>query len=219
MALRAVLFDLDGTLVDSLADIGESMNEVLREKGLPEHSLGDYRALVGDGVTMLTRRALPEAWAADEALVATCVARMRQVYGARPCLKTEAYPGVDRLLDGLQARGLALAVLSNKPHDLTVRVVAQVFPGRPFSPVFGERAGVPRKPDPTSAIEVAALLGLAPAEVLYVGDTPTDMRTALAAGMPAVGVLWGFRGEAELRESGAAAVAAHPEQVLELLGG
>lgn len=211
--LRAVLFDLDGTLVDSLADIGESMNTVLNSMGLPTHSLSDYRGFVGDGITVLARRSLPDD-ARDDATVSACVARMREVYAGRSAEKTRPYDGMPELLDGLVARGLRLAVLSNKPHDLTVALVRDLLGAWTFDPVFGERAGVPRKPDPAAALEVAALLGLAPAEILYLGDTSIDMETAKAAGMPVFGVAWGFRDRAELSAAGADAVVDVPLDVL-----
>lgn len=213
MRTRAVLFDLDGTLVDSLEDIAESMNFVLCSMGFPEHSSSVYRSFVGDGVGLLARRALPQA-ARDDATIAACVARMREVYRERFLLRTRPYPGIAGLLDALAARGLRLAVLSNKPDDLTVALVAALFGKWHFDPVFGERAGVPRKPDPSGALEVAARLGVAPASVVYLGDTPTDVRTALAAGMKAVGVAWGFRDAAELAEAGATAVLSSPIDAL-----
>jgi len=216
MAVRAVLFDLDGTLLDSLADIGESMNFVLREMGLGQHPLTDYRHFVGDGVTVLATRALPPD-RRDDATVAACVARMRLVYGGRTTLKTRPYDGIPALLEELEERGIATAVLSNKPHDLTVGLVAELLGGWSFAVVFGERSGVPRKPDPAGAVEVAGRLGLEADSVLYVGDTPTDMATARAAGMRAVGATWGFRGEAELRAAGADFIVGHPLEIVPLL--
>lgn len=213
MTRRAVLFDLDGTLVDSLEDIGDSMNLVLAERGFPTHASSAYRGFVGDGVTVLTRRALPEG-NRDETTLAACVQRMREVYGARSEAKTRPYEGIPGLLDRLVERGLRLAVLSNKPHDLTVALVQGLLGAWPFDPVFGERSGVPRKPDPTAALEVARLLGLPPREVLYLGDTPIDMATARAAGMPVLGVAWGFRSRSELLAAGADAVVDTPADVL-----
>jgi phosphoglycolate phosphatase len=217
MTIGAVLFDLDGTLVDSLGDLGSSMNIVLEKLGCPTHSLSSYRTFVGDGVEMLARRALP-ADRRDPATISAAVATMREVYGARFLEHTRPYPGIPELLDSLHARAFRLAVLSNKPHDLTVALVSALFGRWPLAPVFGERAGVPRKPDPAAALEVAHLLGLQCPRVLYLGDTPTDMATARAAGMPAVGVSWGFRDAGELRAAGADAVVHSPSEVLALLG-
>lgn len=216
MPIRAVLFDLDGTLLDSLADIEQSMNIVLQERGLVGHPLDSYRAFVGDGVTKLVERALPPEGRGREE-IAACVDRMREVYGKRCSDRTRPYDGIAELLDALVERGLPLAVLSNKPHDLTVRLVSELLPRWSFAFVFGERPGVPRKPDPTSAREVAALLGVEPRDCLYVGDTPTDMATANAAGMPSVGACWGFRDAEELRNAGAGALASTPADVLDRL--
>lgn len=216
MSRQAVLFDLDGTLVDSLADIGESMNFVLSERGLPEHCLSDYRGFVGDGMAMLARRALPADQRTDE-VVDACVTRMLEVYSARVTLKTRPYDGIPELLDGLAARGIDLAVLSNKPQRPTSEIVGKLLGRWTFAAVFGQRQGVPRKPDPAAAIEIAGKLGLAPRAILYVGDTPTDMATAVAAGMRPLGAGWGFRSEAELRAAGAPAVAGHPLDVLAYL--
>lgn len=144
--------------------------------------------------------------------------RMREVYGGRSQEKTRPFEGIPALLDRLVERGLRLAVLSNKPHDLTVALVKGLLGAWPFDPVFGERAGVPRKPDPAAALEVAGLLGLAPAAILYLGDTPTDMATARAAGMPVLGVAWGLRSAGELLAAGADAVVEAPVDVLGHLG-
>ncbi len=214
MPTRAVIFDLDGTLLDSLADIGESVNTVLTERGYPAHPLASYRSFVGDGMTMLLRRVLPEADRDDDATVAACVARLKEVYGGRSDRLTRPYDGIAELLDELEERGIAMAVLSNKPHELTVGLVERLLGGWSFEPVFGERPAVPRKPDPSAALEIAGLLGLAPADILYIGDTPTDLATARAAAMPALGAAWGFRSEAELRQAGATRIVHHPSDVL-----
>lgn len=216
MLARAVLFDLDGTLVDSLDDLAESMNFVLSGIGLPVHPSSAYRGFVGDGVTMLVRRAAGAA-ASDESLVARAVSRMREVYGARSAAKTRPYAGIPELLDELDRRGLRKGVLSNKPHDLTVELVGSLLARWRFDPVFGERSGVARKPDPSAALKAARIFGVEPREVLYVGDTPTDLATATAAGMAHVAAAWGFRSETELRAAGAVAVAGTPLQVLDFL--
>lgn len=207
----AVIFDLDGTLADSLADIGGAMNEMLASHGLPTHGLDAYKSFVGEGVENLTRRALPE----DRRLeLARYLDEYRARYAQRIARETRPYPGIPELLDALVERKLALAVLSNKRDDFTVELVKQLFGRWPFRCVRGERAGTPRKPDPTSALQVAAELGCAPARIAFVGDTAIDMKTARAAGMRAVGVTWGFRPERELIGAGAQVVIARPEQLL-----
>ena len=211
---RVVLFDLDGTLLDTLADIGESMNEVLASEGHPVHPLAAYRDFIGDGVALLAERALPPALR-DRRTVAECVDRMREVYGGRWDRRTRPYDGIPGLLARLQALGLPLAILSNKPHELTRLVTERLLPDTRFELVVG--AEVPRKPDPTAALAIARDLDVIPSAIAYVGDTATDMRTADAAGMYAVGAVWGFRDAEELAAAGARALAVHPAQVAEIL--
>ena len=210
MTVRAVAFDLDGTLVNSLPDIGASMNQVLAERGLTQHPLEAYRQFVGEGVGRLVELALPPG---EEGARDAAVARFREVYGARLTAESDLYPGIAELLDALAARGLPCAVCSNKPHAMTGRVVADLLGRWSFASVEGEREGRPRKPDPAPALDVAAALGVAPAEVAFVGDTRTDMQTAVAAGMQAVGVSWGFRDRAELEAHGAAVVVDTPSEL------
>ncbi|HET6484776.1 MAG TPA: HAD-IA family hydrolase [Spirochaetia bacterium] len=217
MQRKAILFDLDGTLLDTLEDLGDSMNAVLSARGLPTHPLESYRYFVGDGVGELVRRALPADRAADETLVHACTEGMRLEYDKRWHDKTRLYDGVGSLLDALTRAGVKLTVLSNKPDAFVRLIVQHYFAAWRFAAALGARPSVPRKPDPAAAIEISRLLRLAPSEFLYVGDTNTDMQTARAAGMFAVGALWGFRTQQELEESGAAAVAAHPMDVVSLL--
>jgi phosphoglycolate phosphatase len=139
---------------------------------------------------------------------------MREEYRVRNSRKTRPYPGVEEMLDALAGRGVPAAILSNKPHDSTLEVVGRFFPGRAFKVVLGARDGVPVKPDPGGAIEIAAQLGFSPADILYLGDTNTDMQTATTAGMFAVGALWGFRTAGELLAHGAKALVEHPREVL-----
>ena len=213
---QAVLFDLDGTLLDTLEDLADSMNAVLREQNLPDHPLDFYRTAVGDGVRKLAERALPAGWR-DGSLVERCVERMRDVYGARWAEKTAPYDGVDPLLDALLAEGVACCILSNKPDDFTRRVVEAFFPGRPFRAVRGAREDVPLKPDPAAARAIVNDLGLPPDQWAYVGDTNTDMKTARAAGLWAIGALWGFRTAEELKASGAQVLAEHPADLAPLI--
>ncbi|MCO6455459.1 MAG: HAD family hydrolase [Pirellulaceae bacterium] len=213
---QAVMFDLDGTLLDTLEDLAAASNDVLRDMGLPTHDMDAYRYLVGDGVNVLFTRAVPEAVRSDE-LVRQCVARFLAVYDRQWNVRSRPYPGIMELLADLTVRDVPLAVLSNKPHEFTERCVREYFPGVPFQAVIGQREHRPRKPDPAAALEIAELLGVAPSEWLYLGDTATDMRTAVAAGMFPVGALWGFRPADELRESGALALLHSPRELLTLL--
>ena len=212
----AALFDLDGTLLDTLEDLARSTNAALRALGFPEHPVPAYARFVGDGIKELARRALP-AGSRDAAVVERCVAAIRAVYGVRWAEHTRPYPGIPELLDALTARRLPLAVLSNKPDDLTTLAVSRLLATWRFAAVHGARPHVPLKPHPAGALHIARELDLAPERIVYLGDTRVDMETARAAGMHPVGVLWGFRDAEELRDGGAAELLAHPGELLALL--
>lgn len=214
----AVIFDLDGTLLDTLDDLADSANEALEAQGFPVHAVDRYRTFVGDGMITLMERILPETARAPEQ-VAALLARYRAAYDARWKLKSRPYPGITALLKELAARGIPMTVLSNKPQAYTEIVMAHFLPDYPFQIIFGQRDAVPHKPHPAGALEIAGKLHLAPSQVFFVGDTSTDMDTATAAGMIPVGVLWGFRQEAELRAHGARHLIAAPEELLALLPG
>lgn len=216
MRYEGCIFDLDGTLLDSLGDLADSMNAVLAARGFPVHAPEAYRGFVGDGMPMLVQRALPP-HARDVAEQTRCIEAMAATYAERWNVCTEPYAGIAALLEELQVHNVRLAVLSNKPDPATQRVVAHYFGADVFDPVVGMRPDVPRKPDPAGAIAIAARWGVAPATILYVGDTDTDMRTAVGAGMVAVGALWGFREAEELRAHGARHLCATPADVAALL--
>ena len=215
MNLRAAIFDLDGTLLDTIEDLTDSMNAALTSLGFPTLSITACKTLVGDGLSIFIRRALPEGERGNAESVRRLQETMRAEYRERCAIKTRPYPGIREMLNGLAERGIPLAVLSNKPHVSTLSVIEHYFPDRPFRVVFGARENVPIKPDPAGALEIAALLDVPPQAILYLGDTNTDMQTAAAAGLFGVGALWGFRTAEELRSSGARALAARPEAVLE----
>lgn len=214
MHLRAAIFDLDGTLVDSLADIAAAMNHSLSQHGLPLHSLDEYRHFVGEGVMVLVRKSLPPD---REALAASVLAEYRAYYEEHLFDQTHVFPGIPAVLSQLAGENVRLAVLSNKADAFTRRLVEGLLPGVPFTSIYGERAGVPRKPDPTAALGVAAELGVAPADCAFVGDTAVDMNTARNAGMYGIGVTWGFRSAEELRTHGARALATTAEELLAAL--
>lgn len=217
MRYRAAIFDLDGTLADTLRDIAESMNFALAEAGRPPRAIDEYRYLAGQGVDHLTRQALGNA-AADEAVVERVKATYLARYGAHKYDHSGPFAGIAEMLDELQRRGVRLAVLSNKPDHATAAMISELFARWRFDVVRGARPGEPLKPHPAAATAVAAALGVRAKECVYVGDTRADMLTGSGAGMFTVGVLWGFRDEAELRESGADAVVQHPRELLGYFG-
>lgn len=217
MKYQAVLFDLDGTLLDTLQDLADAMNSVLRHFGFAPHPLEAYKYFVGDGMATLVRRTLPEPQRDEEATVGACLASMKAAYGVRWREQTHPYPGIPELLDQLIARKIKLSILSNKPDDFTRLMVGELLPRWHFECVFGERPGLPRKPDPTAALEVAERCRVSPEAFAYLGDTATDMITAKAAGMFAVGVLWGFRPAEELTANGADTLISRPADLLRLL--
>jgi phosphoglycolate phosphatase len=214
LPLKAVVFDLDGTLIDSLGDLADSMNLTLEHYGHPVHPEASYKIFVGDGVENLVRRALPQGGDYDVNTITEVAARMREIYAKRWTLRTRPYDGIPEMLSALNERGIPLAILSNKPDGPALEVVRQLLGDWDFKIVQGARANVPIKPDPTSALDVARRLGLPPEEIHYLGDTDTDMKTAKGAGMIAVGVTWGFRDEPELREHGADLILNHPREFL-----
>jgi phosphoglycolate phosphatase len=216
MNVKAILFDLDGTLLDTIADIADSMNRVLDRLGFPEHDLEAYKIFVGEGVETLIRRVLPPG-IEDETLVARCLAAMREEYSRRWNNKTRPYPDIPALLDALQGKGIPMAILSNKLHEFTQMMVADLLARWTFGVVLGARDIVPKKPDPFAALEIAEYLKLPPEKFLYLGDTGTDMKTAVNAGMFPVGALWGFRTAQELTTSGARALVGKPLEVLTYL--
>ncbi|NOK39153.1 HAD family hydrolase [Corallococcus exercitus] len=214
MLLRAVLFDLDGTLVDSLGDIATAMNHALEQHGLPTHPEAAYLRFVGEGVAKLAERATGSA---APVLQGQVLATYHAYYDAHLFDRTRAYPGVEDALVALAADGVRLGVLSNKSDDFVKRLAARLLPGVRFTAVYGERPGIPRKPDPTAALALAAELGVAPEACGFVGDTSVDMDTAKAAGMYGVGVTWGFRTAAELHAHGARAVVSSAGELLAAL--
>lgn len=215
------IFDLDGTLLDTLADLGNSHNLALQKRGLAAIPLDDYRYLVGKGLRNLSERTLTlqeenfKHLSKDEQAEAVSehLACFKALYQAHLLDKTVPYPGIAELLEGLKDKGLDSAVLSNKADHLTKQVMAHFFPDYPFLFVEGMNEEWPRKPDATFALELCKQFGKTPAETLLIGDTSTDMQTATNAGFTPIGVSWGFRTRAELFEHGAVAVFDSPAEL------
>ncbi len=192
MLKRAVIFDLDGTLLDTLEDIADSVNLMLGENGFELHGLEDYRDFIGDGIRMIVTRALPESHRSEK-MIDACLRRTREIYWENYNRKTTIYDGVLPLLDALEESKVVKAVLSNKAHDFTVKYIDSFFKGYAFDVVMGKSERFPPKPDPAAALEIARCVGIDPGEFLFVGDSKADMKAATAAGMHAVGVPWGFK--------------------------
>jgi phosphoglycolate phosphatase len=216
MLTQLAIFDLDGTLIDSLGDLADAMNAVLESLGYPAHPRDNYRFLVGDGIEILVRRALPPE-VVDETNIPDVVGLMRQEYSTRWTATTRPFPGIPELLAEFAASGVPAAVLSNKPDSPTREIVGELFPDNPFAIVRGAREEVPLKPDPTSALQIAAEIGQSAGGSVIVGDTPVDMKTGRNAGMRTVGVTWGFREADELLAAGAEHIIETPMQLLEIL--
>jgi len=214
---KAVLFDLDGTLLDTVEDLADCMNTAVAEEGLPTTPVPEHCFMIGDGVLNYTLRALPAGLHQDAELIERVQDRYRHLCSQRWANKTRPYEGVVEMLDELARRGIPMAVLSNKPDGATRQAVGHFLPGLPFKVVRGAVDGVPLKPDPSAALAIAGEMGTPPEEFAYLGDTSTDMRTALAAGMFAVGALWGFRPRSELHAAGAQALIERPAELLQLV--
>ncbi|MFQ6606783.1 MAG: HAD family hydrolase [Fidelibacterota bacterium] len=202
MIYKGVLFDLDGTLLNTIEDISDAANAVMRRHGFPEHTPEGYRYWVGEGVEQLLRRAIPGAKLTPTVLK-TCVAELKTEYAHRRNQKTRPYEGILELLSALTDKQVKTAVLSNKPDDVVQGSVKMFLSKHAFDFVTGVRDPWPLKPDPTVALKIARHLNLPPEELVYLGDTGVDMITARRAEMYPVGALWGFRDAGELKQSGA----------------
>ena len=215
---RAIIFDLDGTLLDTLKGIADSMNAILVRMGFPTHPVDDYRHLVGDGRANMIERALPLDRRDDQTL-AECSKVIAEEYSRFWPEGTKIYDGIPELLNTLQQRKVPMAILSNKPDNFTQIMVKELLPGYTFTLIRGAVDHVPSKPDPASALQIAEDLEIEPEKIIFLGDTNTDMWTAKAAGMYAAGALWGFRDAEELLQCGAKTLIERPNDLLTLLDG
>ncbi|MCK5807835.1 HAD family hydrolase [bacterium] len=216
MNIKAVIFDLDGTLLNTIGFIASCMNSVLKNRNLKEHLVADYRTFVGDGIDMLVARALPEALR-DESMVALCKAEMLAIYDNHTAETVQPYDGIRELLFALHQRGIVISILSNKIHRYTVTAQKNILADIPFAHVYGARDDVPMKPDPAGALEIAQLTGIAPENTIFVGDMEADVLTAKNAGMVSVGVAWGFGEEETLKELGVDYLIYHPSELLKII--
>ena len=209
---KTVVFDLDGTLLNTLTDLADAGNRLCRKYGWPTHERQAYRYFVGNGIPKLVERFSPENARTPEQLAAT-LAEFTARYDAHKEDKTAPYPGIAALLDKLRANGIRCAVFSNKADPLCGKIIAHYFGEGRFDAVRGSRPGVPTKPDPAGLYALMEQIGAERSSTLFVGDSDVDILTGHNAGLPAMGALWGFRGEAELTAAGADALAAVPEDI------
>jgi phosphoglycolate phosphatase len=215
MVFTGVIFDLDGTLADTLADIANSMNRVLQKHGFPKHPVQDYRYMIGRGLENLVTASLPQEHR-HNSVVASCLTALIDDYRVNCLVQTHLYEGIKPLLLDLQKKGVRLAVFSNKADDLTQKIVLSLLPDIGFDIIIGARPDFPKKPDPAGALLISEKMGIPPECLIYLGDSDVDMITATKAGMFAVGVLWGFRSGTELRSNGAVALLKSPGELLTL---
>ncbi len=213
---KLVIFDLDGTLVNTISDLAASVNHALEANGYPQHPTHSYPQFVGNGIYKLIERALPENSRNCQVIQAVKADFMAH-YMLHNTDHSTVYPFVSELLCQLQAKGVMVAVLSNKVHQATVAMMEKLFPDISFCGVFGQRDGIPTKPDPVQALQILQCAKVSNNDVLYVGDSGVDMQTAHNAKLTAVGVTWGLRPETELRQNSADIVINHPLQLLEYL--
>ncbi len=211
-----LIFDLDGTLVDSLRGIADTLNRTLDAHGLPGHSDAQVRSFVGNGLRNLIARAAPQG--ADPALIDSLLALYRKDYERTWKQGTEPYPGIVAMLDELRRDGFTMAVLSNKTHDFTVTMVRDMFPTIHFVHILGQRDGLPHKPDPAGALQLAEAMGVPAEECVVIGDSTMDIQTAANAGMRAIAVSWGYHDRRRLEAAGPDHMIDSPAELHPLLG-
>ena len=212
---KLLIFDLDGTLLNTIADLAQSTNHALEKNGFPPHETDEYRFFVGNGINKLFERALPPK-ARTEENIGLIRKDFLTFYDRHNTDYSQPYPGIPQLLRTLQGKGFRLAVASNKYQAATGKLIRHFFPDIRFVAVFGQRENVPTKPDPQVVHEIISLAGTAKTDVLYVGDSGVDMQTALNAGVDAAGVTWGFRPRTELEAFHPRCIVDHPEDILPL---
>jgi len=213
--IKALIFDLDGTLLNSLVDIMDSVNIVLTEYNLPTHSLDEYKMFIGNGIEVLAKKALQEKLNDNE--FDNFLKKVKKIYSQRQILKTQPYDGIRDMLKTLNAKQIKTAILSNKPNEFTQQVVSHFFTDIKFDIILGSRVNVPRKPNPQAVFEILGQLNLKKNQAFFVGDTSTDMQTGKNAGLKTIGVSWGFRSVQELKQNGADFIVNKPSEILELV--
>ncbi|MBR6790427.1 MAG: HAD-IA family hydrolase [Oscillospiraceae bacterium] len=214
--VKLCIFDLDGTIIDSQEDLADSVNAGLRQEGLPEHTVEAFIRFVGNGVARMVKDAMPEDVRDNEEIFSRVFDVFQKEYDARCLNKTYAYPGAPELLDELRANGVKLALLSNKLQAFTERIVRHYFGDR-LDLIFGQREGIAKKPAPDGVFEIMRHFGVSAEETFFIGDSDVDVMTAKNAGIPCLGVSWGFRGREDLEKAGCELIADTMDEALQIL--
>lgn len=213
--MKAVIFDLDGTLIDSLEDIALSMNQVLKELGLEAHKICEYKNFVGDGALILVKNSLQHHCTPE--IIDKALKRFIEVYETSVHDNTKAYPGIYELLEDLEKENYKMGILSNKPHKFTLEYANRLFPKNSFLEIHGQKNNIPKKPHPRAAIEISKAFDIPCEKTIFIGDTATDIKTAKAANMISIGVLWGFRTKEELELAKADYIVKEPKEIIEII--
>lgn len=213
---EAVIFDLDGTLINTLHDLGNSVNKALASLGYPVHDIESYKNYIGNGTEAMVKKALPEG-KREKQNIEQCLSKFNDIYELEFNVKSRLYDGIPALLDRLADKQIKLSILTNKPFKFTQKYVESHLANWPFEIVIGQTDGLPRKPDPSGALNIINVLNVDRSKILYLGDTGVDMITAVKAGVHPVGVLWGFRDEKELVENGALSLINKPLELINLI--
>lgn len=212
---KGIIFDLDGTLLDTIDDLGDSMNEVLKTYNLPIFTMEEYKWKIGGGFKGLAMNSFPKG--TDSDTIEKAILLFSNTYDSMYLNKTKPYRDIDYILDELNKMNLKIGINSNKKDSYTKELANKFFKRIPFIEIYGERDGIPKKPDPISALEIIKSMKLKPKEVLYIGDSMVDMETAKNAGIDSIGVLWGFRDYEELSKNGATYIVSEPKDILDIV--
>lgn len=211
---KGIIFDLDGTLLDTIQDISDSANEVLTLYGYPNFTYDEYKLKVGNGLRNLFENSVPKG--TDNQVLEEAYKLFLESYDKNYQNKTLPYEGIEEMLDEIDKMGIKIGINSNKKNDYTYKLAMKFFKSIPFVAIFGERNDIPRKPNPTATLEILKFMDFTPDEVLFIGDSKTDIITATNAGMDGMGVLWGFRSYEELNKYGAKYIVSSPKEVVNI---
>ncbi len=203
MKIKGIIFDFDGTLLDSITDIAIACNNVLEANGLPIHAIEKYVDFIGNGARRIVQLALPGEWTENETTVDFFLEKFKKAYNDNLVVHSKLFDGISEMLSFLNNKGIPIAINTNKPHEQTLLIAEKLLSDHKFEVIFGQKDETPRKPDPAGALMIAETLGFSPSEMLYVGDSDVDVKTALAAKMKILGVEWGYCPKQKMIDAGA----------------